>query len=194
MHPTTHLLTGWCLAELTPHTTRRERAAITLAAAIPDLDGLGILAELATRNTAHPLLWWTDYHHTLGHNLLFAVLYAVVAALLISPRAGAMSFLAVHLHFLGDVLGSRGPDDYQWPIPYLYPFRNEPQLTWSGQWHLNAWPNFVITALLLAFTLWAARRRGYSIVGLVSLRADEVFVEVLRKWFGPGIDRCTPEA
>lgn len=187
VHPTTHILSGWCLAELAPGLSRREKAAITVAAAIPDLDGLGLVVEVATRNTAKPLLWWTDYHHILGHNLLFASIVGVIAALLArgSPvRTGVLAFLAVHLHILGDLLGSRGPDDYQWPIPYLYPFRNEPQLVWSGQWYLNAWPNFVITAALLTVTLILAWRRGYSVVGLVSSRADQAFIGVLRRRFG----------
>lgn len=185
MHPTTHILTGWCLAELVPSLTRREKAAIPIAAAVPDLDGLGVIAELATRDSEHPLLWWTEYHHILGHNLLFAVAFAAIAgAVCRSARAGALSFVAVHLHILGDILGSRGPDDYQWPIPYLYPFRDEPQLVWAGQWYLNAWPNFVVTALLLVVTLFLAWRRGYSVVGLFSGRADRAFVEALRQRFG----------
>ncbi len=185
MHPTTHILTGWCLAELTPALSRREKTAIVVAAAIPDLDGFGMFLELATRDTARPLLWWTEYHHVLAHNLLFAALIAVVfGAITRSVRAGVASFLAVHLHILCDLLGSRGPDEYQWPIPYLYPFRNEPQLVWSGQWHLNAWPNFVITAALLAVTLVLAWRRGYSVVGLISPRADRAFIGALRHRFG----------
>ena len=184
MHPTTHILTGWCLAELSPTLSRREKAFIVIAAVIPDADGLGLVAELATRDTANPLLWWTNYHHILAHNLSFAIAYATLAAFVASSRAGLLSFVAVHLHILGDIAGSRGPDEYQWPIAYLYPFRDEPQLSWSGQWYLNAWPNFVITGALIAMTLVLAWRRGYSIVGLVSQRADRAFVEVLRKRFG----------
>lgn len=184
VHPTTHLLTGWCLAELDPRLTRREKAAIAIAAAVPDLDGFGMFAELATRDTARPLLWWTEYHHVLAHNLLFAVVFATLAAVFTSPRAGVLCFIGVHLHFLGDLIGSRGPDDYQWPIPYLYPFRDQPQLVWSGQWYLNAWPNFAVTAALIAVTCVLAWRRGYSVVSLVSERADQAFVGVLRQRFG----------
>lgn len=184
LHPTTHLLTGWCLAELDPRLTWREKAAITIAAAVPDVDGFGMLAELITRDTARPLLWWTDYHHVLAHNLPFAVVFATLAAVLTSPRTGVLCFIAVHLHILGDLLGSRGPDGYPWPIPYLYPLRDQPQLVWSGQWHLNAWPNFAITAALIAVTCVLAWRRGYSVVGLVSRRGDQAFVSVLRRRFG----------
>lgn len=188
MHPTTHILAGWCLAELDPTLSRRGKAAIVIAAGISDLDGLGVIAEVATRNSSRPLLWWTEYHHVVGHNLLFAALFGIAAALTVRgcrARTALWCFIAVHLHYLGDVLGSRGPDEYQWPIAYLYPFRDEPQLAWSGQWYLNAWPNFAITAVLLTATMFLAWRRGHSVVGLASFRADQAFVSVLRKWFGP---------
>ncbi len=181
MNPITHILTGWCLAEAFPSLSRREKGLVTLAAVAPDLDGLGLIAELATRDTAHPLLWWTEYHHVLGHNLLFACVASLFARRFLT---GALVFLAVHLHILGDLAGSRGPDDYQWPIPYLWPFSNSPQLAWSGQWYLNAWPNIVLTIALLAMTFYLAWRRGYSIVGLVSSRGDAAFVDMLRKRFG----------
>ncbi len=187
MNPITHLLTGWCLAETAPALTRRDKTLVTLAAVAPDLDGLGLLAELATEHTARPLLWWTDYHHILAHNLLFSCAATAAAYLLArTSRAltAAMVFLAIHLHILADIAGSRGPDDYQWPIPYLYPFRDTPQLTWSGQWYLNAWPNIILTAILIATTLYLAWRRGSSIVGLVSRRGDRALVEMLRMRFG----------
>jgi inner membrane protein len=157
MNPITHILTGWCLAEAFPDLSRREQGLVTLAAVAPDLDGLGLVAELATRDTAHPLLWWTEYHHVLGHNFLFACVATLFARRLLT---GALVFLAVHLHILGDLAGSRGPDDYQWPIPYLWPFSDSPQLAWSGQWYLNAWPNIVLTIALLAMTFYLAWRRG----------------------------------
>ena len=182
MNPITHILTGWCLAEAVPGLSMREKGLVTFAAVAPDLDGLGLVAELATRDSARPLLWWTEYHHVLGHNLLFALVLSLFARRFLTC---ALVFLAVHLHILGDLAGSRGPDDYQWPIPYLWPFRDWPQLAWSGQWYLNAWPNFAITIALLAVTFRLAWRRGYSIVGLVSSRGDAAFVEMLRVRFGP---------
>jgi inner membrane protein len=178
VNPITHALSGWCLAELMPSATHRDRAAITLAAIVPDLDGIGIVAELLTRNSADPLLWYTDYHHVLGHNLLFAC-GATVLALLWTKRVStaALVFVAVHLHILGDLAGSRGPDGYSWPIPYV----RGVELTWPGQWALNAWPNIVITIVLMIVTMTLAYRRGYSIVGLLSRRADEAFIETLRR-------------
>lgn len=186
MNPITHALVGWCLAEAVPRIGGRERTAIVLAGIAPDLDGFGLPVELATRETDRPLLWWSEYHHVLGHNLLFAVVVAVIAGAVSRSRkltVGIMAFLAVHLHLLGDLAGSRGPDGYEWPIPYFYPFSDQPQLVWSGQWALNAWPNFAITILLLVATFVLAWSRGYSPVSLFSRRADSAFVGSLRARF-----------
>jgi len=72
MSPVTHLLVGWLTANAV-ELNRRERACVTLAGVIPDVDGLGIVAEVVTKDSAHPLTWWSDYHHLLGHNLGFCL-------------------------------------------------------------------------------------------------------------------------
>ena len=187
MNPITHALTGWCLAESVPGLSRRGRALVTLAAVAPDLDGLGVIAELATWGSNHPLRWWTDYHHVLCHNLAFAIVLGVVSTVVVDRRrvlVGVLAFVAVHLHILEDLAGSRGPDGYQWPIAYLYPMAGGPQLVWSGQWYFNSWPNLAITIVLLGVTFVLAWRRGESLVGLVSPRGDRVFVQMLRQRFG----------
>jgi hypothetical protein len=184
MNPITHGLLGWSTANLAPGLSRRDTAFIVAAALAPDVDGLGIVAELATRGSERPLLWWSEYHHTLAHNLPFAVALSV-AAWLVTRRAvvALLVFLNVHLHLLGDLVGARGPDGAQWPIPYLWPFSDSPQLTISWQWALNAWPNLLISLLLLAHLFWLVWARGVSPLGLVSTRADTVFVETLRNRF-----------
>jgi len=186
MNPITHALSGWCLAEAVPALTRRDRAIVVASAVAPDLDGLGMLPEMLTRDSRDPLLWWTDYHHTLGHNLLFAVVCAAIGALFADARnrvrVALLAFLAVHVHLIEDVIGSRGPDGYQWPIPYLYPF-SDFTISWDGQWFLNAWQNFAITIALLVATFVLAWWRRYSPVGLFSRRADAVFVTTLRRRF-----------
>jgi inner membrane protein len=183
MSPVTHFLTGWVLAN-TAAFSRKDRALITLAGVIPDVDGLGAVADLLTRHSQHPLDWFARYHHSL-HNLGFALLAAGAAYALATQRGktAAFAFLSFHLHLLEDVLGARGPDGYQWPIPYLSPFSRAAQITWHGQWALNAWPNFAITIALLLVTLYLARVRGYSPLEMVSLRADTSFVETLRRRF-----------
>jgi hypothetical protein len=213
MSPVTHFFAGWVLACASPvELTRREKALVVAAAVAPDLDGLGAIPELLTRNSAHPLLWFSDYHHQL-HTLAFAVVCTVAALLLSGPLAkrtkmqdesgpseqrsspksltplrhpwttAALVFVSFHLHLLCDLVGARGPDGYQWPIPYLKPFSNAAQLTWHGQWALNGWQNFVITGALLAATLWIAWRFETSPLELVSKFANRAFTRTLRQRF-----------
>jgi hypothetical protein len=165
---------------------RKERALVTLACVAPDVDGLGIIPQLLTRNSLHPLNWFTLYHHRL-HTLTFSLIVAALAVFLANQKwkTGWLVLLSFHVHLFDDMLGSRGPDGYQWPIPYLSPFSSVVQLSWSGQWALNAWPNVVITIALLLFTLWLAWRRGFSPLEMISSRADKAFVAALRNRF-PG--------
>jgi inner membrane protein len=181
MNPVEHFLISWDVANAFP-LERRERAIVTIAGLIPDLDGLGMFAELATRGSRHELLWWTDYHHALTHNLVAAVATTGLAFALARKRRGVTAigaFVTFHLHLLGDLIGARGPDGYNWPIPYLTPF-SQRGWTWDGQWALNAWQNVAITAVGLATAIVLARRRGFSFVEMLSPRADARVVEALR--------------
>ena len=224
MSPVTHFFAGWLLASVSPAgrpsaLTRREKALVVAAAVAPDIDGLGIIPELLTRNTSHPLLWFSEYHHSL-HTLAFALVCTLAGYLIAGPLAPAspfatsspiadftfgpairgpqpsicrlpshpwltalLVFISFHLHLLCDLIGARGPDGDQWPIPYLKPFSNSIQLAWHGQWALNAWQNFVITGLLLLATFWIAWRYGSSPVELVSKRWNAKVVQVLRARF-----------
>jgi len=183
MSPVTHFLTGWVLAN-SAGLERRDRMLVPLAVVAPDVDGLGIVAEFLTRNSPHPLLWFSRYHHSL-HNLAFALVIAALAFMLSEQKwkAGLLCFLGFHIHLLQDLLGSRGPDGDQWPIPYLAPFSSAMNLTWHGQWSLNAWPNFVITIALLSVTLYWAWARGYSPLEMISRKTDGEFVSALRGRF-----------
>ncbi len=183
MSPVTHFLSGWVFANGFD-LERRDRALITLACVAPDIDGVGIIPELLTRNSAHPLLWFSLYHHAL-HNLLFALIIGALAFTLAVQKwkTGALALLSFHLHLFEDVIGSRGPDGYQWPLPYLMPFSSALQLIWRGQWGLNAWPNILLTTALLLITFWLAWRRGFSPLEMLSTRADRVFVATLRRRF-----------
>jgi len=185
MSPITHFLIGWSVGCLAP-LSNRERAVVAFAAVAPDLDGLGAVVEIATKNSDQPLLWFSEYHHVVGHNI-GAALAAIVVAFLVSKRRLLTAILAgvsFHLHLLGDVIGGRGPDGYDWPIPYLFPFSDSWQVTWDGQWALNAWPNFLVTGIALWFTLYFAWKRGSSPLGIVSPRANSLFVQTLRDRFG----------
>src|SRR5260370_7195563 len=77
MSPVTHFFSGWVLANCA-QLNRKDRALVTLACVIPDIDGLGIIPELLTCNSTHPLLWFTLYHHSL-HILAFALVVAALA-------------------------------------------------------------------------------------------------------------------
>lgn len=185
MSPITHLLTSWALAN-SANLSRRDRALVTLSGLVPDLDGLGIIAEIATENSSHILPWWSKYHHVLCHNLGFGLVITVAVFLAAVRRwmSALLTLLVFHLHLIGDLVGARGPEGYQWPIAYLLPFSDRWQLVWDGQWELNAWPNMMVTALLLAVTFFLAWKRGYSPLEIVSKRADSALVATLRNKFG----------
>ena len=185
MSPITHFFMGWAVANSAPSLGKRDRALVTWASVVPDLDGLGIIADRLTRNSSHPLNWWGDYHHTLGHNLGFVIVVVAIAAIFATQRVKTtlLVLLSFHLHLLADLAGARGPDGDQWPIPYLLPFSKQLQLTWSGQWALNGWPNFVITGVLIGMMFIFARQRGFSPLEMVSSKADAIFVRALRTRF-----------
>jgi inner membrane protein len=79
MSPITHFFTGWVFANCA-RLDRRDRAIVTLACVVPDVDGFGIVPELLTRHSVHPLLWFSLYHHAL-HTLSFGVVVAVLSTL-----------------------------------------------------------------------------------------------------------------
>jgi hypothetical protein len=132
-------------------------------------------------------LWYSSYHHLLCHNLTFGLVLAL-GAWVIGPRRwlnASLALLSFHLHLGSDLLGSRGPDGYQWPIHYLYPFSNSCAMAWNGQWALNAWPNYVVTLLALLAVFALAWHRGYSPLSMVSARADQAFVRTIRRRWPP---------
>src|SRR2546426_10472859 len=135
MSPITHFLMGWAVANSAPSLNKRERALVTWAGVVPDVDGLGIVADSLTRNSSHPLNWWGGYHHILAHNLCFALIVAVVAAILGKEKAQTtpLVLLSFHLHLAAALVGARGPAGAPWPIPYLRPVVKAVQVIWSRQ-------------------------------------------------------------
>ena len=184
MSPVTHFLIGW-VAGAAAGLERRERVLVAIAGVAPDADGLGIVPELLTRNSSHPLPWFSEYHHVLFHNLTFALALTLLFALLARRqrwKAAAMTLVSVHLHLFCDLIGARGPDGYQWPIPYFAPFSPH-EFSWSGQWALNSWQNLVITLVATGICFWFAIARRCSPVEVFSARADAAFVQALRQRF-----------
>lgn len=151
---------------------------------LPDLDGAGVVLDLANRALSRPeTMYYFEWHHRLLHGIPGALLIAggVAAFAKRKVRTLALAFAAVHLHLVCDLVGSRGPgpDDF-WPIGYLEPFSRALTFEWAGQWTLNAWPNILFTLVLLAFAFWSAARRGYSPVELFGGRAETAFVDTVK--------------
>ena len=187
MSPITHLLVGWSALERALP-TRRDKALVVVAGLAPDLDGLGIVADFATRTLGLPETdYYQTYHRIYGHGLPAALLIAAVCSAFAARGQRAWvalwSLVAVHLHFLCDILGSRGSGlEDLWGIYYFAPFSLTPEMTWSGQWPLVGWQNMALTAALLLVVAARATRTGYSPLVIFSERADATFVATLRNW------------
>ncbi len=186
MSPITHLLLSWVAADEL-RLGGRDRAVVTIAGVLPDLDGVVPLAfDVANRLLGRPDCWYYGtLHHWLLHGLPAALLLTLLAWAVASRRwTAAVTFAVIHLHLLCDLVGARGPGpDDIWPIYYLAPLSADPELAWSGQWKLNAWPNILLTIALLALVFVRAVERGDSPLGLLSRRADAAFVATLRNRF-----------
>lgn len=187
MSPITHFLVGWSALERALP-SRRDKALVALAGLAPDLDGLPIVVDFATRLLGLPETnLYQAYHRVYGHGLAAAVVIALLAGAPASAKlkVALLAFVSVHLHFLCDLLGSRGngPEDL-WGIAYFSPFTTAHEVVWSGQWPLVGWQNMLITALLLALVLRRALRLGYSPLAPFAPRADAALVATLRRRFG----------
>ena len=186
MSPITHLFAGWVVADRTADGVRDCRL-VTLAGLAPDLDGIGLVVDIV-RNAVHhtqSFYYYQVYHHSLLHGIPGALVVAGLAAALAkkSGRVFLLAMIALHLHLLCDLLGSRGPElGDLWPIFYLAPISNDPMWLWRGQWQLDGWQNRIITLGLMVWIMGRALKRGESIVAIFSQRADLVFVATLQKW------------
>ncbi len=187
MHPITHFLASWTAGDVTLRASR-DRTLVSLCGVAPDLDGLGLLVDAANKVLGRPGTWYFgQYHHAFLHGLPAAFLLPSAFALFARDRLRTFSVgvLVVHLHYVCDLVGSRGPaPDDIWPISYLAPFSARWTFQWSGQWPLNAWPNVLLTAGLMGYALYRAIRSGYSPVYVFSRTADTVFVETVRRRWG----------
>ena len=184
MSPLTHFLAGWAVAEVGA-VTPRERFWITMASVAPDLDGLGIVIDLANDWTGRPASeWFATQHHWLFHGLFGAAVIVAVARLCRVTRTAALFwvFASFHLHLLCDLVGSRGPMAWHlWPIDYLGPFSHSASFFWKHQWPLNGWQNMAFSIALIAFALVRAVQKGRSPVMLVNARWDGQVVDALRR-------------
>lgn len=181
MTPGQHFIISWVVANSIT-LDRKSRLCITASGLLPDLDGLGYIADKLGPVFGYSSSWYEQYHHVFGHNLLSGILLALVFAYMCQRKIEVflLSLLAFHLHLLADLAGSMGPDGYQWPIYYLYPFITDYELIWSGQWELSSWRNsaigvgFFITALILA------RYRHVTFFELVSTKIENTVAETAK--------------
>src|SRR5690242_4443450 len=115
MTPGTHFLMSW-LGAVPLLKNRRERCLITLAGIAPDMDGLGIIVDKLTSGRTQ---YYFDYHHYVCHTIFFAVILSALLPLIAKTQkilVFILSLFIIHLHFLCDIIGSKGPDGYHWPI------------------------------------------------------------------------------
>jgi inner membrane protein len=189
MSPLTHLVGSWLVASATTNNPR-DRKLVTLAGVLPDADGLGAVADVAGAwfsGKECPFYYYQQYHHLLLHGWPGAI---VVSSLLMCFarqrwRVLLLCLLVFHLHLLCDLIGSRGPTAGDlWPICYSEPLFRHPIWFWKSQWRLDGWQNQSIFVAVFGLAIWLAVKRGCSFVEIFSRKADEVFVQVLRQWFG----------
>lgn len=169
MHIQTHVLSGWCVANIFP-LTPRQRLGAMIAASAADIDGVGIVFGQEA--------YW-KYHHTLGHNLLFGLLLSLSLSVMTHGRAGIFFlFLGLfHLHLLMDFFGS-GPG---WPIAYLWPFSRHPWDNRRWSWAFYSWQNISMAGALVIWTLAIAVRKGRTPLEVVMPNLDRQLVQVLRQ-------------
>jgi inner membrane protein len=165
---------------------RSHKALVVCAGLAPDLDGLGIVVDFATRMLGLPETdYYQSFHRIYGHGLPAALLLSAIVAIcgVNRIRVALCAFIAIHLHLLCDLLGSRGAGlEDIWGVFYFAPVSLTFELSWHDQWPLIGWQNMLISAGLLAVIMVRATHTGYSPLGLLSARADRVFVATLRSW------------
>lgn len=183
MNPITHYLISFAISSNFT-LSKKERTLTTISGIIPDIDGIGIIAELISKKTNYNLNWWSEYHHVLAHNITFAIIISLFVFILTRKiRCFLLSFFIFHIHLFCDIIGGRGPDGFQWPIDYLYPFSNKLQLVWYGQWQLNSWQNIVITIIFIIITIKIAIKKNISPIEIFSEKYNKIVILTIKNRF-----------
>src|ERR1700677_3708675 len=168
----THIMSGWCAANVIPNLTPKQRLFCMIAASIPDLDGLSILAGQQS--------YW-HWHHRVCHNLPFGLLSCLILTLLSGKTFKIfILYLAIfHLHLDMDIFGS-GPG---WGIFYLWPFSNWMFDNNHLSWDFYSWQNITIAAVFLAWTIAIAIRKRRTPLEYLMPDLDRQLVAFFRKPF-----------
>src|SRR5829696_1185974 len=113
MSPITHFLGSWLVATATT-TNARDRKLVTLAGILPDLDGLGMIADVVNSlisGKESSFHYYQHYHHYLLHGWPGALLVTTLLVWFAGQRwrVAVLCLLMFHLHLVCDLIGSRGP-------------------------------------------------------------------------------------
>lgn len=152
-----HGQVGWFLARGCG-LEARDRKLVTVAAMLPDLDGLSILGGYDLYFRAH---------HVWLHSVFGALAFAAGAAVLARRKAAVagLAFLGVALHVLSDGVGLLAVFPL-WPMSRRVFWPN------GESFAIAAVGEILVPAALLAAQLALARREGISILELLPPRAE----------------------
>ena len=160
---------------------RTNRVAVSLAGLAPDVDGIGLLIDAALKVFSYHSNYWGLWHHKL-HSLPFGVFVCFLVSFFVRTQRKLtfiIAFLLFNLHVFCDLIGSQGPDGYQWPIPYFSPFLLEIELTWSGQWELNGWQNILITFLSFIYVWLLIKSKNTTPFEVFSKSLDVALTKIV---------------
>lgn len=177
MNTGAHLQFGWAIAH-TRGFSRAERAAVTLAAVAPDLDGLTIVAGPGSD-------FFFKYHHVLFHNVLSGIVYLVVIAAFFSRRAVvlALCLLSFLSHLLVDYLTAPWEMAPFWPVSAVMVNLGSRLPGWVVQYVFQV----AGMAAIVACTVWLYLRYGRTPLEIVSPRLDRLITDYLAL---PWRNRC----
>jgi membrane-bound metal-dependent hydrolase YbcI (DUF457 family) len=164
-----HGQVGWFLARGCG-LQARDRRLVTVAAMVPDLDGLSILGGYDA---------YFQGHHVWLHSVFAAIAFAAGAAVLAERKAivAGLAFLGVALHVLSDGLGLLA-------VMPLWPASRWVFWPSGGSLAVAAVGEIAVPAVLLAAQVALARREGISILELLPPRAEGWLRRRWRERFG----------
>lgn len=107
MYPDCHAMLGWTIGNFVPDDARLRRWA-TVAAVLPDVDGLPVIFGVR---------YYAQFHHTFGHNVfLWAAVSVLAGKVLRSWKAALVVFVCFGSHILTDAYFSGINQYLLWPV------------------------------------------------------------------------------